>query len=142
VAVNRERLHKSLILHEGLKLKPYQCTANKLTIGVGRNIEDNGITVDEAMMMLDNDIETCVSELNKRLPGWTEHNEVRQNVLIEMVFNLGAPRLMGFRKMIAALERKDYEQAAKEMLDSRWAVQVGNRARTMAQMMRTGKWPS
>jgi lysozyme len=62
-------------------------------------------------------------------------------VLIEMVFNLGMPRLMGFKKMLSALERKDYEQAAKEMLNSRWSVQVGNRATTMAQMMRVGKFP-
>jgi lysozyme len=140
--MNLDHLQKSLVLHEGLKLKPYQCTANKTTIGVGRNIEDNGITVNEAMMMLNNDIDTCIAELGRNLPGWKLHDEVRQNVLIEMVFNLGMPRLLTFRKMLAALAAYDYDQAAKEMLDSRWAVQVGGRAKTLAQMMRTGKWPS
>lgn len=139
--MNREQLQKSLILHEGLKLKPYTCTAGKLSIGVGRNLDDNGISHAEAMMMLDADIETCIAELGRSLPSWKLHDEVRQNVLIEMVFNLGMPRLLTFRKMLAALAVYDYDTAAKEALDSRWAVQVGQRARTLAQMIRTGEWP-
>jgi lysozyme len=139
--VNIEKLRKSLILHEGLELKPYKCTADALTIGVGRNLDSVGISSDEAMMLLDNDLDRCIDELGRRIPAWRLHDEVRQNVLIEMVFNLGITRFMTFRKMLEALKRYDYSAAANEMLDSRWANQVGQRSRTLAQMMRSGQWP-
>jgi lysozyme len=136
--VNHEELKKSLILHESLKLKPYQCTAGKTTIGIGRNLDDIGISTAEAMVMLDNDIGRAVAELNRARPGWKGHDDTRQNVLVEMVFNLGMPRLLGFQKMWAALDAKDYNEAAKQMLQSRWAVQVGQRAKTLSDKMRQG----
>jgi lysozyme len=141
LAVSIERLRQSLILHEGLELKPYKCAGGALTIGIGRNLDSVGISSDEAMMLLDNDLDRCIDELGRRLPSWRLHDEVRQNVLIEMVFNLGMPRFLTFRRMIQALKRYDYSSAANEMLDSRWSRQVGQRSRTLAQMMRTGQWP-
>jgi lysozyme len=137
--MNIEELRKSLIKHEAMKLKPYRCTADKLTIGVGRNLEDVGISVDEADFMLDNDIKRCMADLDRTVPTWKTHNDIRQNVLIELVFNLGITGALRFKKMLAALQKNDYASAAVEMLDSKWAKQVGQRSATMAQMMREGK---
>jgi len=131
-----EALKDQLILHEGLKLEPYECTAGKLTIGVGRNIEDIGITEDEARYLLDNDILRVCDELDRNLPWWRDLSDARQRVLVDMVFNLGISRFMQFQNTIAAIESGDYETAAGEMLDSRWANQVGNRAKTLSRMMR------
>jgi lysozyme len=137
--VNQAALIDSLIKHEGLKLKPYKCTAGKTTIGIGRNLDDNGITEAEAMLLVKNDVDTCVTELDRTRPNWRQHNEIRQNVLVEMVFNLGMPRLNKFTKMWAALDAKAYTRAAAEMLDSNWAFQVGGRALTLADQMKAGK---
>ena len=131
-----EALKDQLILHEGLKLEPYECTAGKLTIGVGRNIEDIGITEDEARYLLDNDILRVCDELDRNLPWWRDLSDARQRVLVDMVFNLGISRFMQFQNTIAAIESGDYDKAADEMLDSRWADQVGNRAKTLSRMMR------
>ncbi len=130
---------KMLIRHEGLRLKPYKDSVGKLTIGVGRNLDDKGITKEEAMHLLLNDIYDTMSDLDRTLPWWRGLDEVRKAILINMCFNLGLPRLMTFRKMLKALEDRNYELAAKEMLDSKWAKQVGNRAIELSEMMRTGK---
>lgn len=135
--MNRERLHESLRIHEGLVLKPYTCTAGKLTIGIGHNL-DNGITAKQAYLLLEEDIAICQKELDRYFPGWDSHDDARQNVLIEMCFNMGAPRLTGFKKMWAALANHDYKTAAAEMLDSQWAKQVGQRAITLSKQMRDG----
>jgi lysozyme len=92
-----EALKNQLILHEGLKLEPYECTAGKLTIGVGRNIEDIGITEDEARYLLDNDILRVCDELDRNLSWWRDLSDVRQRVLVDMVFNLGISRFMQFQ---------------------------------------------
>lgn len=128
-----------LIRHEGLKLKPYKCSANKLTIGVGRNIEDNGISESEAMLLLDNDVAFFKSEAEK-FHWFKDLNEVRKDVVINMIFNLGVPRFLGFKKMIAAMQSKKFNDAAKEMLDSKWAKQVGKRAEELAGLMRHGEY--
>ena len=139
--MNLAELTKSLIKHEALKTKPYKCTADKLTIGVGRNLDDNGITEDEALYLLKNDINRCVSDVGRNIPEWKKHNECRQNVLIELCFNIGINRLLGFKKMLAALQKNDYATAADEMQNSRWFKQVGQRGVTMCEMMRTGEFP-
>jgi lysozyme len=132
-----EALKDQLILHEGLKLEPYQCTAGKLTIGVGRNIEDIGITEDEARYLLDNDILRVCDELDRNLSWWRDLSDVRQRILVDMVFNLGISRFMQFQNTISAIENGDYDKAAEEMLDSRWAQQVGQRAHRLAGAMIT-----
>lgn len=126
---------------EGLRLKPYRCTAGKLTIGYGHNIEDNGIPEHIAEALLDYDLDVADEELRDNLPFYWQLSEVRKAVLVSMCINLGWPRLSGFEKMIAALEARAYETAAYEMLDSRWARQVGNRAKRLAWMMQHDKWP-
>lgn len=127
-----------IIKHEGLKLKPYRCTAGKLTIGVGRNLEDNGITEAEAMVLLGNDLERCHIECLNAFPWYGELDETRQGVVLEMCFNLGLNRLKGFKKMLAAMSLKNYALASQEMLTSQWARQVGQRARTLADIMQRG----
>ena len=127
-----------LIRHEGLKLKPYHCTAGKLTIGVGRNIEDMGITEDEAIYLLRNDVARFAAELAQAKPIVKTLDDVRYYVLLNMAFNLGINRLMKFEKMWEAIEDQRYTDAALEMQDSRWCEQVGGRCSELAELMENG----
>ncbi len=131
-------LQALLIRHEGLRLKPYTCTAGKMTIGVGRNLDDNGITEAEAMNMLDRDIAVTTATLRDEFPWFADLDRTRKDAVISLGFNLGVPRLKGFKKFLGAMEAKDYEMAATEDLDSKWATQVGQRAIELAGMIRTG----
>lgn len=133
-------LENQLIDHEGLELKPYQCTADKLTIGVGRNIEDRGITEDEARYLLKNDIKIVEDELLEKKPVVARLDAVRQRVLVDMGFNLGIPTLLKFQNMWLAIEQEDFVQASIEMMDSRWARQVGQRSHRLSEAMRVGEW--
>jgi lysozyme len=133
-----DRLTDELIRDEGLKLRPYRCTAGKLTIGCGRNLDDNGLTEAEARYLLANDIATVSRELDRVCPWWGEMGPARQRALANMAFNLGVPRLRQFRMMLAALDSGDWEAAASEALDSQWAKQVGARAQRIAEMFRNG----
>jgi len=133
-------LIEMLILHEGLKKKPYRDTVGKLTIGVGRNLDDIGITVDESMVLLANDIREKRGELSYYLDFFEQLDQVRQEVLIDMCF-MGIGNLLEFKKMLAALEVRDFEKAAEEMLESKWASQVKGRSIMLAGMMVTGKYP-
>lgn len=136
---DREKLIDLIIYHEGLELKPYRCTAGHLTIGIGRNLDDRGITEDEARFLCQNDVDIVEQELARKFPFIVGLDDVRIRVLLDMAFNLGVPRLSAFSNMWAALEEGDYKQAAVEMLDSRWARQVGRRATNLSQMMETGE---
>ena len=124
---------------EGLRLLPYRCTAGKLTIGYGRNIEDNGIFLDEAVFMLERDSELARRDLidifNLRF-GDKLYDYNRFNALTNMMYNLGKPRFLGFKKMIAAIKIQDWKTAADEMIDSKWAKQVGDRAVRLAAIIR------
>lgn len=135
-----DKLTEMLVEHEGLRLKPYRCTAGKLTIGVGRNLDDRGITPDEALYLLRNDIEISRKELSASFPWFDGLDSVRQSVLIDMCVNLGLARLKGFRNTLALIGVGKYEAAAVEMLDSKWAQQVGRRAQRLSGMMATGRW--
>ena len=136
---DREKLIDLIIYHEGLELKPYRCTAGHLTIGIGRNLDDRGITEDEARFLCQNDVDIVEQELTRKFPFIVGFGDVRTRVLLDMAFNLGVPRLSAFSNMWGALEEGDYKQAAVEMLDSRWARQVGRRATNLSQMMETGE---
>lgn len=131
-------LKELLIKHEGLRLKPYRCTAGKLTIGVGRNLDDKGITEDEAMMMLDNDIRATTRALAETFAWFIFLDNVRKAVVVSMVFNLGLGGFLKFKNTIAAIRDKDWNKAADNMLQSKWAEQVGKRAYELAEMMRDG----
>jgi len=134
------RLIDMLILHEGKRHHVYECSSGKLTIGVGRNLEDLGLTDGEIDFLLRNDLMRVQAELLQSVPCFRRLSETRQDVLIDMCFNLGISRLMQFQKMLTALEIGDYMEAAAEMLDSRWAKQVGIRAVRLAKMMATDEW--
>tara|TARA_Y100000310_G_scaffold279978_1_gene299437 strand:+ start:3458 stop:3868 length:411 start_codon:yes stop_codon:yes gene_type:complete len=134
--VDLGRIKKQLMDHEGYGPKVYEDTVGILTIGYGRNLEDKGITEAEAEYLLVNDIREVENELRERLPFFRNLSSIRQEVLIDMGYNLGCKGLMNFRRMLAALEDEDYELAADEMLDSKWATQVKGRANNLAQLMR------
>jgi len=126
--------------HEGLKLRAYLCSAGKITIGYGRNLDDRGISEAEANAMLDNDIMWAREEAKSVFPWFWQLGPARQAALISMIFNMGTPRLKCFSKMISALQKADYLVAANEMLISRWAAQVGKRAVELAEIMKTGQF--
>jgi lysozyme len=119
---------KDLILkHEELRLKPYRDTVGKLTIGVGRNLDDVGISEDEAMHMLENDIKRCENELKEIFENFDELPDNVKTVLTDMIFNLGKTRFLGFKNMIQAIKENDFKRAAKEAKNSRWCRQVKTR---------------
>lgn len=136
--LDRPKMIRQLRLHEGERLTPYRCTAGKLTIGVGRNLEDRGITAEESAYLLNNDIDREWKALITSLPWVTGLNDVRQRVLLDMSFNLGIAGLLKFKNTLATIQRGDYSKAADMMLDSLWARQVKGRATRLSQMMRTG----
>lgn len=131
-------LRADLIRDEGEHFKPYRCTAGKLTIGVGRNLDDVGITQAESRFMLETNIAQVVEQFDQALPWWRSLSEARQRALLNMGFNLGLPRLLGFKRMLAALQQGDYRTAALQALDSTWAKQVGERAQRIAALIREG----
>lgn len=131
-------IEEQLILHEGLRLKAYKDLTGHLTIGVGRNLDAVGISREEAMLLLKNDLLQVRGELASKLPSWEQLNPYRKRALIDMAFNLGVGGLLKFKKMLVAVERGNYEQVSIEILNSKWALQVGKRAQRLALMMRTG----
>lgn len=139
--MDREALIRQLRLHEGERLKPYRCTAGKLTIGIGRNLEDRGITAAESAYLLGNDIAAVQQQVLNALPWAAQLDDVRQRVLLDMAFNMGIGGLLSFKNTLATIKAGDYTKAAAMMLDSRWAGQVGRRAERLSRMMATGKDP-
>jgi lysozyme len=139
VSAQMDALISELRRDEGVRLKPYRCTAGKLTIGVGRNLDDVGITPEEADHLLRNDVARVCADLDARLPWWRGLDEVRQRVLVNMGFNLGIAGLLGFKNTLRSVETGDYLGAAQGMLSSKWAHQVGPRAERLALMMRDGE---
>ncbi len=127
--------------HEGMRLSPYRDSVGKLTIGYGRNLDDKGIRLSEANLMLDNDINECIIQLKKNLPCFNNLDIPRQAVLINMCFNMGISGLLEFYNTLEAIEEGRYEEAAYHMLQSKWAKQVKNRAKELAEQMKTGKFP-
>jgi lysozyme len=158
---NREDFINKLIAHEGLRFQVYKDTLGIDTIGIGRNLEDRGITKEEldwmdipsmdavyeygiteadAMYLAQNDVQIVEEELVRAHPCVEELDSVRQLVLMDMAFNMGVPRLRKFKKMWNAVHEKKFDIAAKEMLDSRWAVQVKSRSTKLAHAMHHGEF--
>jgi lysozyme len=136
--MNTDLLKDELVKDEGLKLKPYRCTAGKLTIGVGRNLDDVGISASEAMLLLEHDINRVIAKLSYHLPWWSSLSENRQRVLANMAFNLGIDGLLKFKNTLSYIQNGKYREAAKAMLESKWAKQVGERAVRLSKMMEAG----
>lgn len=128
-----------LVRHEGIRLKMYVDSVGKTTIGIGHNLTDRGIKEATAYLILDDDISDATIDA-QGLPFFANLDPVRQDVIVSLVFNIGIVRLRGFIKMLAALSDGNWEQAAAELLDSRYAQQVGNRALELAEMIKTGNY--
>lgn len=143
--MNLDALLLALQLDEGRKVNargrhmPYQCPANKLTLGYGRNIEDNGISEVEALDLLTNDAIQAHRDAASLIPNWLGLDDVRQNCVANMAYNMGRAKLSWFVKFLAAVNEGRFEDAAYEMTMSRWYDQVGSRAIRLKQEMLTGK---
>lgn len=133
-----DALAAALIADEGLRLHAYRDTAGKLTIGIGHNLDELGITEAEARAILADDIARICADLDRSLPWWRGLGEARQEALAEMAFNLGPGGLLAFHNTLSALQDGRFEDAAREALNSRWAVQVGARAQRIAAKFRQG----
>ena len=133
-----DTVKQRLKVEEGLRLKPYRCPAGKLTIGYGRNIQEVGISKEEAEMLLQNDIQKTIDDLNKSIPWYQTLSENRQVVLVDMCFNLGLSEFLNFKNTLELIKIGNYLEASKAMLQSKWAKQVGKRAFELSEMMRIG----
>lgn len=158
-------LVRELIKDEGYKRKPYRCTAGKLTIGIGRNLDDVGLTAEEtiylfgqpltkeeyiseftkhglslknAWFLCENDIDRSLRDLRLIFKNFDSFTDNRQRALANMMFNLGLSRFMGFRKMIDAIQIGHWARAAREAIDSKWAKQVGARATRIYDLIKKG----
>lgn len=138
--MNRQRLAKQLEIDEGKRSKMYQDTVGKWTAGVGRNLSDRAFSEDEIQLMLSNDIALATKDARQLVPGFDNLDDVRQEVLTNMSFNMGYAKLAGFKRFLAAVNGSEFAEASLEMLDSRWANQVGARALRLSKAMRTGSW--
>lgn len=125
--------------HEGLRLDLHKCPTGYLSIGYGHNLEAKGITEKTAEFILLDDLADAEEQVRKHIHV-KRLSDARLGVLINMAFNLGIHGLLGFKQFLYFLSMDDYERAADEMLDSRWAMQVGGRAKELAEQMRTGEW--
>lgn len=145
MTMNIQNLVEILKVNEGLRLTPYRCTAGKLTIGYGHTgpsvVEGIKWTKEQAEHVLLNDARNIAADLDWHLPWWRRLSDTRQEALADMAFNLGMKRLQGFQKMLNALRRGQWQEAAVQCLDSRYARQVGNRAKRNAFVFEHGRWP-
>tara|TARA_A100001515_G_scaffold142857_1_gene142617 strand:- start:573 stop:1001 length:429 start_codon:yes stop_codon:yes gene_type:complete len=141
MSYDKNKLVAELKRDEGFRANCYQDSEGYWTIGIGRLCDDRfsrGLSEDEAEYMLANDIEECEKEVRSTFPWFNNLNDVRQRAIINMCFNLGLTRLLQFKKFLAAMEAEDYETAGVEMLDSRWAKQVGERSQRLEKMIVEG----
>ena len=148
--MNLEKLEAQLAIDEGKRLTAYLDTVGVLTVGIGHNCAADpvpgvlkaGDSIDDETCseLFREDIQESIDQLDKHLPWWSNLDDVRQNVLANMVFNLGIHGLLQFRNTLKFIECHSYEMAADGMLASLWARQVGDRAKRLAEQMRSGDW--
>lgn len=136
--MNIAQLSAQLVIDEGVKLKPYRDTVGKLTVGIGRNLDDVGISNAEAMALLANDIANVSAKLDANLPWWRNMTDARQQALSNMTFNMGIGTVLTFKQTLGLMQSGMYAAAADAMLQSKWASQVGARAQRIAMQMRNG----
>lgn len=148
--MNIERLKAELTLEEGDRLTAYRDSVGILTVGIGHNCiarpvdgvsaPGDRITPEKEQELFLADVDDAIRQLDEHLPWWAQLDDVRQNVLLDMCFNMGIKTLLTFHNTLASVEGGEYEAAAKGMLASKWAKQVGKRADRLAAMMTTGEW--
>ena len=145
-------IDEQLLRDEGERLFPYldccgkpwrECVCaekGKLTIGCGRNLDDNGISHVESEFMKGRDIMRVQAQLQETWP-WTQVLDgARKGAMQNMAYNLGVRRLSAFHLFLEAMEQGDWKTAAKEMMNSKWAKQVGPRAERLRDQILTGVW--
>ena len=126
---------------EGFRSHPYRCPAGFLTVGYGTNL-DAGLSRLEAELLLRHRLAVIGDALALYLPWWGRLDEVRRGVLTAMAYQMGVAGLLKFRGTLGAVERGDYDAAARGMLASKWAQQTPARAQRSAAAMRSGRWPA
>jgi lysozyme len=129
---------KQLAIDEGIRDKPYRDSVGKLSIGIGRNLDDVGLRPDEIEYLFRNDLFTAEADARSLVPGFDDLTDARKAVLVNMSFNMGKPVLSQFRNTLKAISDGRYGDAADGMLASKWAKQVGQRAVRLAKIMREG----
>jgi len=137
------KLTEMLRRHEGVETHAYKCTSGKITVGVGRNIDPDGglgLSDDEIDVLLENDIDRSIKELGAAFNWFSDLNEARRDAMIDLAFNMGLTRLTGFKKALAAMAEANYDTAAAEFMDSKWASQVKDRAIEICAMIKTGNY--
>jgi lysozyme len=146
--MNYPRLKAALLRDEGFRSKVYSDVdgkpardpkGGKLTVGIGRNLEDRGLTEKEALFLLENDIYACEADLDRAIPWWRTRTEPRQEAMVNMCFNLGIKGFLGFKNTLEHIKAGRYEQASRAMMQSKWARQVGVRAQRLAKQILTGE---
>lgn len=140
-----ERLKAQLKRHEGEVKRDgrhiaYKCPAGYMTVGWGRNLEGRGLSDYEAEILLENDIDAASNELLSGWPWMSGIGDVRFAAFVNLHFNMGMPTLKQFKRMLGAAEDGEWRLAARELLDSRYARQVGRRAQELADQLETGEW--
>ena len=153
--IDETELIQRFILHENCELMPYKCPSGYLTLGIGRNLEANPLTVEErkvcgdwrhgitknaAFYLLRNDIKRVQRECQNNIPFFDKLDNERQYALLDMAFNLGITGLLKFKLMLEAIGVRNFNKAAEECLNSRYAKQTGKRAKRIAETIKTGKW--
>ena len=139
----RDKLIEMLKVHEGVETYAYKCSENKITIGVGRNVDKAGglgLSDDEVDYLLQNDINRVILELNSEYDWFSDLDDIRQDAMIDISFNLGQTRLRAFKNALAAMSEGDWDEAADQFMDSRWSEQVGIRAKNLTEMIRSGAY--
>ena len=163
--MNKELLEQELIRDEGIRLRPYKDSLGIWSVAIGRNLEDKGLTRNElsslglninlnkvqvisvllergltkqeCLMLLSNDIDDAWDDLTTALPWIEQKPEVVQRVLTNLCFNIGLSRLLGFKKTLAHIKADRYLEASQEMLNSRWASQVHDRALRLSNLIKS-----
>lgn len=145
MAYDKIALAARLVKEEGIRLLPYLDTASKLTIGIGRNLTDVGISETEANFLLGSDISRTEAALDANIPWWRKLDDVRQSVMMDLAFNLGVQTLGTFHRTLAAVQAANFPLAAAELRASEWYHQVGDkpgqRGFNLAMAMESGIFP-
>ena len=123
---------------EGFKQFPYKCSEDKLTIGIGRNLEDVGLSKEEVIFLYEADERSAIAGASSLVNEFEWLSDARKIALVSMVFQMGKTGVSKFKNMIAAINAGDFHEAANQMLESKWARQTPNRAEKQAEMMRKG----
>lgn len=137
-------LKDELTRDEARKPKPYFDTAKppRITIGIGRNLSDDGVSNGEIDLMFANDVQDTANDLDAHFPWWRALSQPRQRVMLNMCFNMGASKLQGFTHFLAAMRIGDWKTAGAEMKASEWWIEVGDRAVRLQSCVLTGAMPN